>query len=137
MIRKSRTVALLAVLSMAAVSCQQEPMLENPSSTIAVITQHSVMYGINGTFNSASFSTDEEWLDFVDFLFALAEEGNKIEIKKSNAEVCALATKEKVTYKTTKRDDAVSWFLQMESDGYTVTMEYDSKTGIYTCTAVK
>ena len=44
--------------------------------------------------------------------------------------------KEVVTYTTSNQEDAYAWADSMINKGYTVTVKYDKKSGLYTCTAI-
>ena len=46
-------------------------------------------------------------------------------------------TREQVTFTTTSKEKALKWCAEREAEGYTVRMEYNEETGIYTCTAIK
>ncbi len=46
-------------------------------------------------------------------------------------------TREHVTFTTSSKEKALKWCADREAEGYTVRMEYNEETGIYTCTAIK
>ena len=134
--KKTVTLALFAVLSALATSCQKENLeiLANGETIEQPYAGISLCYMIDGHQYSAIFSSLEEKEAFVIQLMALARQGHKITIK-SNRTTATLA-KEKKTYTTTDPDDAAKWALIMGSYGYTVTIYYDEETGIYTCIAI-
>lgn len=47
------------------------------------------------------------------------------------------ATREHVTFTTTSKEKALKWCADREAEGYTVRMEYNEETGIFTCTAIR
>jgi hypothetical protein len=46
-------------------------------------------------------------------------------------------TREHVTFTTTSKEKALKWCADREAEGYTVRMEYNEETGIFTCTAIR
>ena len=46
-------------------------------------------------------------------------------------------TREHVTFTTSSKEKALKWCADREAEGYTVRMEYNEETGIFTCTAIK
>ena len=76
------TVALLAVLTSLAVSCQKEEAditSATPSTVIAENDTHrTVVYTIDGVSYRLTLLGDEAWHDFLSRMFALAEEGHSV-----------------------------------------------------------
>lgn len=131
-----KTIALFSVLGLVAVSCQQEPMVE--LTTIASSPyEHCVVYAYDGMNHQLSFTSEEDWLLFLDQLFALAESGKPVTICNAESRVSTKQTRKIVTYTTENRKDAYTWASSMEAEGYRVSISYDKTTGIYTCTAIK
>lgn len=134
MVIKFRTVALLAVLSLATASCQKEdvsPLVgtEQTSETIRVT------YSINGVVYQTTLS-ESEWDAFVERMIALAREGYEISFSKNRSSL-ASQSKEKVTFVTTSEQEAHNWAKDMTNNGYDVTISYNQATGEYTCVAYK
>ena len=130
-------VALLAVLSMVAAGCQKEEIVGSQIAVQESSSTHSVLYCIDGVQHSGTFYTEEEWVAFLDRMFALAEEGHHVSFRENDEENRVVSTKEKVVYTTPNRQEAEAWADIMVDKGYSVSIEYDEATGIYTCTAVK
>ncbi|MBQ1408473.1 MAG: hypothetical protein IIY87_01810 [Bacteroidales bacterium] len=131
------TVALLAVLGTLAVSCQKE-FCDNQTTNVAEnAVIHYVQYSINGVSYRMTLVGDEAWQAFLERMLALATEGNTITFRDESVSSQIAQTKDVVTYTTTNGDDAIEWADKMAQLGYTVTIEYDKRTGIYTCTAFK
>lgn len=134
MVIKFRTVALLAVLSLATASCQKEdvsPLVgtEQTSETIRVT------YSINGVVYQTTLS-ESEWDAFVERMIALAREGYEVSFSKNRSSL-ASQSKEKVTFVTTSEQEAHNWAKDMTNNGYDVTISYNQATGEYTCVAYK
>jgi len=132
-----RTVALFAVLSMVAVGCQKETITDWQANMVMPSETHNVVYTVDGTTYTASFSSEVEWLAFLDRLFALAEEGRSVSFRNAESPVNTKQNREIVTYTTRDKADAENWADVMQKGGYRVRIDFDEHTGIYTCTAVR
>ena len=131
---KFKNVALLAVLSMAAVSCQKEDVLpiigtEQTADSIYVV------YSINGEVYHATLS-ESEWDAFMERMLALARDGYEVTFSKNRTSLTS-QSKEKVTFVTNSKEEAYSWSSAMIDQGYTVSITYNQSTGEYTCIAIK
>ena len=131
---KFKNVALLAVLSMAAVSCQKEDVLPN-IGTEQTSESILVMYSINGEVFQTTIS-ESEWDAFVERMLALAREGYEVTFSKNRTSLTS-QSKEKVTFVTDSEKEAHEWSNEMANQGYYVTITYDQGTGKYTCIAIK
>ena len=131
-----KTMALLAVLSVAAVSCQKENLV--PSTPAEVITNNQAVYiyqyEVNGIRSRITLRGEAERTDFINRMLALAQEGNTVSFF-DETQYTQNFTKEDVTYTTKDKEDALNWASGMLDLGYTVTIEYDKNKGIYNCTA--
>ena len=135
------SVALLAVLTSLAVSCQKEEAditSATPSTVIAENdTLRTVVYTIDGVSYRLTLLGDEAWHDFLSRMFALAEEGHTVTFFNEEAASRVLPSKVVETYSTSDKDDAYPWAEKKGNEGYTVTVVFDEETGIYTCYAFK
>ena len=135
------TVALLAVLTSLAVSCQKEEAditSATPSTVIAENdTLRTVVYTIDGVSYRLTLVGDQAWHDFLSRMFALAEEGHSVTFFNEEAASRVLPSKEVETHSTSDKEDAYQWSEQKVKEGYTVTIVFDEETGIYTCYAFK
>jgi len=131
------TIALLAVLGTLAVSCQKENIVEQTSINAEAVQVYKVSYSIDGRYYQLTLIGEESWHDFLTRMFALAEEGHRVSFRNENVSSQEALSKEVVTYTTSDHDDAYTWAEKMSNAGYLVTVEYDRKTGKYTCTAIK
>ena len=129
-----KTIALFAVLSLAATSCQKEEMLPfgNTEQTAETI---QVVYSINGAVFQVTIS-ESEWDAFVARMLALAREGYEVSFSKNRTSLTS-QSKEKITYVTTDENDAQKWSHKMANQGYAVSITYNQNTGEYTCIAIK
>ena len=124
------------MLATLAVSCQKDSFNEE---TIMVEEQNAVYkvrYSINDVTYHVTLLGDDAWHDFLNRMFALAESGHRVGFRLENVSSQVAFTKDVVTYTTTNHDDAYKWAEIMGGKGYSVTIDYDPRTGIYTCTAI-
>ena len=133
------TVALLAVLTTMAVSCQKEDAditSANPSTVIAENdTVRSVVYSIDGVTYRLTLVGDQAWHDFLSRMFALAEEGRTVTFRNEEAASRVIPSKLVETFTTSNKEEAYQWAEKKGNEGYTVTVVFDQETGIYTCYA--
>ncbi len=128
----TRTVLLIGALSIMAVSCQKENIVA-PGQTTTVVTVQTTSFSVNGEI----YTSTEERAALLDRLVALAREGYTVTIFHSGNSGGTQATKEKVIFTTTDPDEAAQWADQMLEQGYDVTIDYNPKTGTYTCIATR
>lgn len=131
-----RTVALLAVLGLTAVSCQKENLVDTlyPETSYAK-TSYTVSYTVDGVTTQVTLVGETAWSSFLDWLFALAEEGHSVSFFIDGQEQSL--SREVVTYSTQDYDDAKEWADSMAKKGYVVSIDFDKSTLTYICTAVK
>lgn len=131
------TIALFAVLGTLAVSCQKENINDEISIVAENDTVYTVSYSVDGVTYQITLTGDDAWHDFMNRMFALAEEGHEVSFRNEETASRIVSTKEVVTYSTKERDKAYAWAEAMAEEGYTVTISFDKKTGVYTCEALK
>ncbi len=133
-----KTMALLAVLSLAAVSCQKE----NTPLSVAddVVTDHQAVYiyqyQVNGIRSRITLHGETERINFFNRMLALAKEGFSVSFF-DESKICQNLSKEKVTYSTEDKEKALKWMMEMTLAGYQVGITYDEETGMYNCTAIR
>lgn len=133
-----KRVAMIALLSIAAIGCQKENL--NVPLMVSEFTETScseIVYAIDGETHQISFNSEEEWLAFLDYLFSKAEEGRVVRFTDARTTVCTKQSREIVTHETRDKQDAEAWAESMRKKKYDVYISYDSSTGIYTCIATK
>lgn len=132
------TIALVAVLGTLAAGCQKDDIAE-PTCLVAENdnTAYTVRYTVDGTSHTITLIGDQAWHDFLDYLFALAEEGRTVSFRNEEAASSIIPSKETITYTTGNKEDAYKWANNMYDKGYNVTITYDDETGKYTCYAIK
>lgn len=132
-----KTVALMMVLGTLAVGCQKEQLSITPNIVAEDAAVYTLNYYVDGVLYTVTLQGEQALDEFLRNLFALANEGHKVSVRSGNAGNQILSSKETVVYTTTDEDDAKAWAKAMVKQGYVVDIEFDSKSGIYTCTAVK
>ena len=78
-----KTVALLAVLSVAAVGCQKETIAVPQTGVESSETVYTVRYVINDVTHTETLIGEQAWADFLQRMMALAEEGYRITMSRS------------------------------------------------------
>lgn len=127
-----RQVALLSLLGLTAVSCQKETLIE-PQGLSETVATYTVYYTIDGETSQITLVGETAWRNFLDWIFAKAEEGHRVSFYLGGHEMGQ--AKETITYTTTNYDDAVDWANKMSHNGYSVTIEFDEQHKQYVCTA--
>ena len=132
-----RNVALIAVLGMVTIGCQKEPITTTHSSVATISENTTIHYSIDGNSYSITLHSDAETDAFFLHLTALARQGYNVVVINETAHAEAVATKEIVTFTTIDANEAAEWSKKMTQQGYEVTINYNTQTGVYTCIAVK
>ncbi|MBR4176992.1 MAG: hypothetical protein IKP34_04550 [Bacteroidales bacterium] len=135
--KQVKTAALFAVLSIMAVSCQKETIVEPNTGMQQTMSVRTVTYSIDGVSQQIVIRGDEAWMEFLRNLAALARQGYRVQFRCEETRTNASTTKEVVTYTTTSEEDAIAWCNSMSNSGYEVEMYYDEKNGKFVCTATK
>lgn len=135
--RTFTTIALFAVLGTLAVSCQKENIIDETSIVAENNKVYTVSYTVDGVTHQLTLVGDNAWHDFLNRMFVLAEEGHEVTFRNEETASRIVSAKEVVTYSTKNRDEAFSWAEAMIDEGYSVTISFDKKTGVYTCEALK
>ena len=86
------------------------------------------------TTTTVHLTTEAEWDALLDQFCNYAEGGSSVTFRNAKSATKS-ATKEAVTYSTTDREAMKRWMAQMEDEGMTVTVTYDSQTGTWNGTA--
>lgn len=131
------TIAVIVILASMAVSCQKEYIIDQPAIVSAGSATYTVQYAIDGESHTATLIGEDTWHDFLNHIFALAEEGHVVSFRNVDTAASTAAAKEAVTYSTTSKDEAYTWAEKMHKAGYSVTILYDEKENTYTCHAIK
>jgi hypothetical protein len=130
-----KPVALLAVLSLAAVGCQKENIVEPSTHIQQNVSVRNITYNIDGISYHCTIKSDKNWNVFIDWMISLAKEGHTVSFHNDDTHIASGFTKDVVTYVTTDEKKANEWSNKMIDNGYNVTITYDPRTGEYTCVA--
>ncbi len=135
---KAKSIALLAVLSLAAVGCQKENIVEPELHTQQNVSVRNIVYSIDGvTFHRAIYG-EQDWDTFLVWMTDMAKKGHSVSLKNENTSTNnELYAKDVETFVTNNENEAIEWCKKMTDLNYEVTMVYDERTGKFTCTAVK
>ena len=135
--RTIKTMALLVVLSVAAVGCQKETNVMPQSGIEESCTVYTVHYVVKGVTYTETLIGEQAWSAFLQRMLALAEEGYRVTMSRNTDSAQYADSKEVVTYTTTNKEEAYKWLDLMMDEGYEVTIEFNPQTGEYTCTAIR
>lgn len=80
-----KTIALFLGLSLVAVSCQKENVVETSSDVESTEAYISVTYFVDDIAMHATFNDESSWQEFLHQMLALAEEGHRVRYGSSNA----------------------------------------------------
>lgn len=100
------TIALFAVLGTLTVSCQKENIIDETSIVAESGKVYTVSYTVDGVTHQLTLVGDDAWHDFLNRMFALAEEGYEVSFRNEDRASRVLSSKDVVTYTTTNHDDA-------------------------------
>ena len=129
--------ALFAMISLTTVSCQKENLVETAIQSVENSAARTIRYTVNGTAYRQVIHSDEDLDALMLTLFALAREGYTVRVIDENTNLCETCAKEKVTYTTKNKNDAIAWSLEKINEGYDVTISFNQETGEYTCVATR
>lgn len=130
-----KKVALFTVLSMMAVGCQKETIVEPNTGMQQTMSIRIVTYTIDGISQRVTICGEQNWREFIDTLLALAEQGHSVSFKNETANSSQGLAKNVITFETYDKKEANEWCDHMSDEGYTVYMYFDERTGKYTCIA--
>ena len=120
-----------------AVSCQKEDVID-PTCLVA---ENNIIYTvrctIDGETNTISLVGEDAWNEFLDYMFALAEEWHEVSFRNEKESLQNDYAKETITFTTSDRKEAYEWVEKMSKNGYDVTIQYDKNKGTYTCIAIR
>ena len=130
-----RVMALCTVLGVSTISCQKD-MSEFQQMAVGNATEkYTLTYYVDGDVHHAVLSGENMLDSLLHNLFAIAKEGHRVVV--SSREGNLKTTREVVVYTTHSEADARNWSRKMIAQGYSVDIEYNPRTGIYTCTAIR
>jgi hypothetical protein len=130
-------ILLAAVLCLAACEKNPESNDKQRDITYTVGTPSSSwhMADTAATTVTVHLETEAEWQALLDRFCDWAEEGSTVTFHHANNEAKGHATKDATTFSTSDREAMKRWMAQMEDEGLTVTVTFDSNTGTWNGTA--
>ena len=130
-------ILLAAVLCLAACEKNNESNDKQRDITYTVGTPSSSwhMADTAATTVTVHLETEAEWQALLDRFCDWAEEGSTVTFHHANNEAKGHATKDATTFSTSDREAMKRWMAQMEDEGLTVTVTFDSNTGTWNGTA--
>jgi len=131
---------LVAVATAAAMlfpGCEKEGALVPSTGTARQYSHMKCQYLIDGVEIAASSGTENASDSLLAELFSRVRQGGVLTVKAQSGCVGSLdANGEPIVFTTPSEREALAWMQSMSEQGYDVTVTYNSKTRLYTCTAV-
>lgn len=112
---------LAAVLTFAA--CKPEPN--------EVLYERNIVYYVDGENHYATGHSEGQWNALLDRLLEQAAGGSIVTFYNENIQPTPSKRKENVTFSTTSREEMKDWCTRMEDAGMTVTITYNTETGVW------
>lgn len=137
--KKTQTIALFAVLSLAAVGCQKENVKDfaNEAPVSETSDVYMVFYSVDGVEHRITLHGESEYQTFIHEMAELAKRGHRVVVRDENRSSQNATTKEVIQFSTNSQEEAETWMDLRVKEGYSVSMAYDEKTGMYNCLAWK
>lgn len=99
--------------------------------------ERAIIYTVGHSENQRTVTTEAEWDALLDHLCDQAQSGNEVVFYNMSPTSCHTgkklqAPKSPTTISTSSRDEIKAWMKEMEEQGRTVKVSYDSSTGTWT-----
>ncbi len=128
--RKIRTCAMMAILSLSMAGCQKDNLMFDKTDVNSNIPMR---YSVSGTVYTTFLSDESELDSFIDRVFAIVNDGYTVTIIGNGQR--SIKEKKEITFTTTIESEAKAWAASMTLLGYSVQVNYNKSTGVYTCIA--
>lgn len=93
--------------------------------------ERDIVYYVDGENHHAAGQGEDQWNTLLDNLLDQAAEGSTVTFYNENIQPSLSKTKGNVTFSTTSREEMKAWCTRMEDAGMTVTITYDTETGVW------
>lgn len=109
--KTTKTMALFAMLSLAATGCQKENVegFADEASVSEAGAVYTVLYSINGVQHRNVLHSEDEYRAFLHELMELAKQGYEVVFCNGNTLATNVATKETLYFSTTDQQAATEW----------------------------
>jgi len=99
--------------------------------------ERAIIYTVGHSENQRTVATEAEWDALLDHLCDQAQSGNEVIFYNMRPTSChvekkSYAPKSPTSISTSSRDEIKAWMKEMEEQGHTVKVSYDSSTGTWT-----
>jgi hypothetical protein len=137
-----RNIAVIAMMASLAAGCQKEYVapqsgIDKTEPAIGNEIKRTVDYTVDGVAHRVSLSGDMAWKEFLYSLLDMAENGSEVRVMNDDNTAQCEAAKEVVIFTTSDKEEAMDWCSKMHSDGYDVSISYDSVNHVFVCIAEK
>ena len=127
-----RFAMLTFVLALSFASCGPDPV--TPDNGNSTLRERVILYSVDGVEMWLTLENDKQWDTLLDLFCNYAREGKvvtfyNISHNRTFSDKRGDATKRAISFSTTNRDEMMAWMKEMEKQGRTVSVSYDSGTG--------
>ena len=141
-----RLTLLLAAMAVVLAGCEKQASHADDRSDndgTATSTERLIVYTVNGYESHQTLTSETEWDGMLEQLCDYAQNGSAVTLYTINRQTRLQnaskdpeslqkgGRKEAATINTTNRDEMKSWIKEMEGQGLTVRISYDSSTGTW------
>ncbi len=121
---------MMAILSLSMAGCQKDNLMFDKTDVNSNIPMR---YSVSGTVYTTFLSDESELDSFIDRVFAIVNDGYTVTIIGNGQR--GIKEKKEITFTTTIESEAKAWAASMTLLGYSVQVNYNKSTGVYTCIA--
>ncbi len=121
---------MMAILSLSMAGCQKDNLMFDKTDVNSNIPMR---YSVSGTVYTTFLSDESELDSFIDRVFAIVNDGYTVTIIGNGQR--SIKEKKEITFTTTIESEAKAWAASMTLLGYSVQVNYNKSTGVYTCIA--
>lgn len=121
---------MMAILSLSMAGCQKDNLMFDKTDVNSNIPMR---YSVSGTVYTTFLSDESELDSFIDRVFAIVNDGYTVTIIGNGQR--SIKEKKEITFTTTIESESKAWAASMTLLGYSVQVNYNKSTGVYTCIA--
>lgn len=127
-----RFTTLTVMLALSFAACGPEPVTPDDGNSDS--RERVVLYSVDAVEMRQTLETDKEWDALLDLFCSYAQEGKVVKFYNTShaqtfSDKNSCNTKRAISFSTTNRDEMVAWMKEMEKQGRTVSVSFDSSTG--------
>lgn len=134
--RKLRQIGAFLAITIMMAGCQKEEIIESINYDYANGPKYNITYRIGDISQAKTLHGEEEYEALLDSLIQQAMAGDVVWVSAIGNANPEDNPQEPIVFCTYNEREARQWVLEMISRGFSVSIEYNEATRLYTCTAV-